>query len=56
VTGTGRTVAAARDEAYALADRVLVPDLRFRRDIGEKLIAGDLARIEQLGLLGPPAS
>jgi hypothetical protein len=34
---------------------VLVPDLRFRRDIGEKLIAGDLERVERLGLLGPTA-
>jgi phosphoribosylamine--glycine ligase len=55
VTGTGESVAAARDEAYALAGRVLVPDLRFRRDIGEKLIAGDLERVERLGLLGPTA-
>jgi phosphoribosylamine--glycine ligase len=56
VTGTGATIAAARTSAYALADRVLVPDLRFRRDIGDKLIAGDLARVEALGLLGPSAS
>ena len=52
VTGTGETIPAARHEAYRLADRILVPDGRFRRDIGEKLIARDLARVEQLGLLG----
>ncbi|NNM71520.1 phosphoribosylamine--glycine ligase [Enterovirga aerilata] len=56
VTGTGATIAAARDEAYALADRVLVPDLRYRRDIGERLQARELARVEGLGLLDPPAS
>jgi phosphoribosylamine--glycine ligase len=56
VTGTGSDIEAARREAYGLADRVLVPDLRYRRDIGEKLIAGDLARVEALGLLDPPAA
>jgi phosphoribosylamine--glycine ligase len=56
VTGTGPSIAAARDEAYGLADRVLVPDGRYRRDIGAKLIAGDLARIEALGLLDPDAA
>jgi phosphoribosylamine--glycine ligase len=56
VTGTGASIGVARQEAYALADRVLVPDLRYRRDIGEKLIAGDLARVEALGLLDPTAS
>ena len=56
VTGTGPSVAAARDEAYRLADRVLVPDGRFRRDIGAKLIGGDLARIEALGMLDRAAA
>jgi phosphoribosylamine---glycine ligase len=51
VTGVGPTVREARQEAYCLADRVFVPNLRFRRDIGELLIARDLARVEALGLL-----
>jgi len=37
-----------------LADRVLIPNVRYRRDIGERLIARDYARVERLGLLDPP--
>lgn len=52
VTGTGPTVQAARIAANTLADRILIPNVRFRRDIGERLICGDLARLEALGLFG----
>ena len=31
-----------------------ITTVRYRRDIGERLIAGDYARVERLGLLGPP--
>jgi phosphoribosylamine--glycine ligase len=53
VTGIGPTIAAARQNAYGLADRVYVPNVRYRRDIGERLMAGDLARVERLGLFDP---
>jgi phosphoribosylamine--glycine ligase len=53
VTGTGATIPDSQTRAYALADRVLVPNLRYRRDIGDKLIAADLARVEALGLFDP---
>ena len=49
VTGVDATIVAAKERAYRLADRVFVPNLRFRRDIGDKLIAGDLAKIEAMG-------
>ena len=39
--------------AYALADRAIIPNVRYRRDIGAKLIAGDLAVVERLGHLAP---
>ena len=52
VTGTGQSVHQARDRALALARRVRVTNARYRRDIGQKLIDGDLARVEGLGLLG----
>ena len=52
VTGTGPTVAAAQTKAYGLARRVVVPNVRYRNDIGAKLIRGDLATVERLGLLG----
>ena len=50
VTGTGDTVRAARDAANALADKVVVANARYRRDIGDKLIAGELAQDRSLGL------
>jgi phosphoribosylamine--glycine ligase len=52
VTGIGDTIAAAQQQANRLADRVFVPNVRYRRDIGARLIAGDFARVESLGLLG----
>jgi phosphoribosylamine---glycine ligase len=51
VTGTGPTISEARADAYRLAQRVVIPDVRYRNDIGAKLIAGDLQSLEQLGLL-----
>jgi phosphoribosylamine--glycine ligase len=53
VTGTGASVAEARQAANALVAKVSVCNARYRRDIGEKLIDGDLARVESLGLLSP---
>jgi phosphoribosylamine--glycine ligase len=52
VTGTGLTVAEAQTNAYQLAQRVVVPNVRYRNDIGAKLIAGDFAKIEGMYLLG----
>jgi phosphoribosylamine--glycine ligase len=51
VTGTGETIEAARSAAYETADKIFIPRLRFRRDIGETLIRRDWARVEALGLL-----
>jgi phosphoribosylamine---glycine ligase len=53
VTGVGGSIASAQQRANALADRVLIPNVRYRRDIGHRLIAGDYARVEKLGLLDP---
>jgi hypothetical protein len=30
---------------------VLIPNARYRRDIGQRLIEGDFAKVEALGLL-----
>ena len=51
VTGTGATVASAQRAAYALADQTVIPNVRYRRDIGDKLVAGELATMERLGYL-----
>ncbi|HZY12169.1 MAG TPA: phosphoribosylglycinamide synthetase C domain-containing protein [Beijerinckiaceae bacterium] len=52
VTGIAATVGAARDAAYALADRVVIPNVRYRRDIGAKLETQELARLNELGFYG----
>jgi phosphoribosylamine--glycine ligase len=52
-TGTGPTVATAKANAYRHARQVAIPDVRYRLDIGDALIAGGLARLEQLGIFGP---
>jgi phosphoribosylamine---glycine ligase len=52
-TGVGEDIATAQLRANRLADRVLIPNIRYRRDIGDRLIAGEFARVERLGLLDP---
>jgi phosphoribosylamine--glycine ligase len=52
-TGVGDTVTQARDSAYATARKLVVPNLRYRNDIGERVIANDLARLARLGWLDP---
>lgn len=54
VTGTGATVADAQDEARARARNVIIPDLRWRADIGDRFLQRDEARLKGLGWL--PAS
>jgi phosphoribosylamine--glycine ligase len=51
VTGTGETIEAARDAANDLVAKVLVPNARYRRDIGVRLIEGELRTVQSLGLL-----
>ncbi|MBV8848973.1 MAG: hypothetical protein JOZ16_05250 [Methylobacteriaceae bacterium] len=52
VTGVGTSIGAARERAYELADRIVIPNARYRRDIGVKLEAKELARLEELGFYG----
>lgn len=49
VTGIGVTVASARQRAYTLARKVVIPNLRYRVDIGQRLIDHDLQRMAELG-------
>jgi phosphoribosylamine--glycine ligase len=53
VTGVGPSIALAQERANRLADRVLIPNVRYRHDIGTRLMGGDYARVEQLGYLDP---
>jgi phosphoribosylamine--glycine ligase len=52
VTGHGDTIESAQKNAIRLADRVFAPNIRYRRDIGDRLIQGDFARLERLGMFG----
>ena len=51
VTGVGATAETARREAYDRAARVVLPNVRYRLDIGRRLIDADHAELEALGLL-----
>jgi phosphoribosylamine--glycine ligase len=51
VTGTGATVEAAKAAAYASAAQVHAPNIRYRMDIGDKLIAGELSQLKAWGWL-----
>ena len=56
VTGTGETVAEAKAAAYANAARIHTPNMRYRLDIGDGLINGELERLSKWGWLksAPP--
>jgi phosphoribosylamine--glycine ligase len=51
VTGVGSTVAEATAAAYGNAAKVYTPNVRYRLDIGEALINGDLERLSKWGWL-----
>jgi phosphoribosylamine--glycine ligase len=50
-TGTGTSVQAAQDRAYALAERVFVPNVRYRIDIGTAFRQHGHATLRRLGLM-----
>ena len=53
VTGTGDTVEAAKTAAYANAAKVFAPNVRYRLDIGDRLIGGELALLSGWQWLQP---
>ncbi|HVY39512.1 MAG TPA: phosphoribosylglycinamide synthetase C domain-containing protein [Polyangia bacterium] len=53
VTGHGATVGEARADAYRRAEKVYLPNGRYRRDIGERFMATDEARLVAWGWLPP---
>lgn len=50
VTGTGPDIAAAKRSAYDRARRVFAPSLRYRLDIGDRLMDSDYQAVAGLGL------
>ncbi len=51
VSGTGPTVACAQEAARARARNVVIPELRWRGDIGDRFANGEAARLASLGWL-----
>jgi phosphoribosylamine--glycine ligase len=51
VTGIGPDIAAARQAAYAHAGQFYAPNVRYRTDIGQKLMTRDMSRLESCGWL-----
>jgi phosphoribosylamine--glycine ligase len=50
-TGVGPTVRAANECALRVARAVVVPNLRYRTDIGERVASRDLQLLDQWGWL-----
>lgn len=50
-TGRGADVATAQRHAYGLLDRTMVPNARYRTDIGNRFIGHDAAALVRLGYL-----
>ena len=53
VTGTGETIVQSVANAYANAGKVRAPNLRYRLDIGDALMKGDLERLVDWGWIAP---
>ncbi|GAA0539228.1 phosphoribosylamine--glycine ligase [Halorubrum ejinorense] len=53
VTGKGETMGAAREQAYGRIDDVVMPNMYYRDDIGERWVDGDGDRLQAWGYLGP---
>ncbi len=53
VTGKGETMHEAREQAYGRVDDIVIPNLYYRDDIGERWIEGDGDRLLAWGYLGP---
>ncbi|MDS0295421.1 phosphoribosylamine--glycine ligase [Halogeometricum luteum] len=53
VTGKGETMQKAREQAYDRIDDIVIPNVYYRDDIGERWIDGDGDRLLAWGYLGP---
>ena len=53
VTGRADTIAAAQEQAYGNLRQVVVPNGRYRLDIGDRLVGGDYDRLGAWGYLKP---
>ncbi|MFW6002836.1 MAG: phosphoribosylamine--glycine ligase [Halanaeroarchaeum sp.] len=53
VTGMGETMQDARRQAYGRIDDIVIPNMYYRDDIGERWIDGEGDRLQAWGYLGP---
>ena len=53
VTGKGETMQQAREQCYDRIDDIVMPNMYYRDDIGERWIAGDGDKLLAWGYLGP---
>lgn len=51
VTGRAATIEAARENAYRVVNKIVVPNGRYRNDIGERVMSESLRELEKLGWL-----
>ena len=51
VTGVADSIEAAREAAYGRVRKVVIPNSRYRNDIGVRLIQRDLAEMQRLRLM-----
>ena len=51
VTGSGSTVQKARDKAYKLIDKIVIPKMFYRTDIGLKFVEKDNAVLKRWGYI-----
>ena len=54
-TGKGDTVKEASDEAYRLASQIVIPNLRYRLDIGDRVRNRDWQALKFFGWLDDDA-
>ena len=51
VTGIGATIEGARTVAYDRVDKIVIPNARYRQDIGVRLMSSDWSKLKELGVL-----
>jgi phosphoribosylamine--glycine ligase len=51
VTGLGATIEESRRTAYERVNKVVIPNMRYRQDIGLKLLNHDWGQLQQLGIV-----
>jgi phosphoribosylamine---glycine ligase len=51
VTGIGATIPESRAAVYQRVEKIVIPNMRYRKDIGTRLMEHDWAKLTQLGLV-----